>query len=108
MSSAKSKPCTAMSANPLFNNPKRSDITFIVGRPGEQVERIYGHSLIMSIASPVLDELFEGDWKDKEEVEIEAHPQSFLSIMRYVYNQEIVIEKRIIWSRHLFLPRSMI
>ena len=82
-----------MNAHPLFNNDKKSDITFLVGRLGEQVERVYGHSLIMSIASPVLDELFEGDWKDKEEVKIEGHPASFLSIMRYVYSQEIVLEK---------------
>ena len=83
----------ATNAHPLFNNKKKSDITFIVGRHGEQKERIYGHSLIICLASPVLDELFEGDWKDKEEVEIQAHPAPFLSIMRYVYSQDIVIEK---------------
>ena len=89
---AKSKSSNPMSANPLFNNPKRSDITFIVGRPGGPCERVYGHSLVISLGSSVLDELFEGDWKDKEEVEIEGHPASFLSIMRYVYSQEIVLE----------------
>ena len=91
--SAKSKSSNAMSANPLFNNPKRSDITFIVGKPGSQRETVYGHSLVISLGSPVLDQLFEGDWKDKEEVEIEAYPASFLSIMRYVYSQEILLEK---------------
>ena len=90
-----SKPSSsnAMNAHPLFNNKKKSDIAFLVGRPGEQRERIYGHSLIICLASPVLDELLEGDWKDKDEVEIQAHPASFLSIMRYIYSHDIVIEK---------------
>ena len=80
-----------MMASSLLNNPKRSDIVFVVGKPGQQRERIYGHSLIISLGSPVLDALLEGDWKDKEEVQIQCHPLSFMSIMRYVYIQEIIV-----------------
>ena len=80
-----------MTAESLLNNPKRSDIAFVVSKSGEQREKIYGHSLIISLGSPILNELFEGDWKDKEEVEIQCHPLSFMSIMRYVYTQEIIV-----------------
>ena len=89
----KSNSSTGRVTNSLFNNPRRSDITFIVGRSGEQKERIYGHSLIISVRSPVLDELFEENWKDKEEVEIEEHPEAFKSVMRFIYTQEIILEQ---------------
>ena len=80
-------------AESLLNNPKRSDIVFVVGEPGEQRERVYGHSLIISLGSPVFDALLEGDWKGKEEVEIQCHPLSFMSIMRYLYTQEIIVNE---------------
>ena len=89
----KSNSSTERITNSLFNNPRRSDITFIVGRPGEQKERIYGHSLIISLRSPVFDELFEENWKDKEEVEIEEHPEAFKSVMRFIYTQDIIMEQ---------------
>ena len=90
---SKSNSSTGRVANSLFNNSRRSDITFIVGRPGEKRERIYGHSLIISLGSPVLDKLFEEDWKDKEEVEIQEHPEAFKSVMRFIYTQEIILEQ---------------
>ena len=95
-------------AESLLNNPKRSDITFLVGKPGEQTQRIYGHRLIISLGSSALDALLEGDWKDKEEVEIQCHSSSFMSIMCYVYKQEIVVnEDHLVETLNLAMKYSL-
>ena len=47
----------------LFNNPKRSDVRFLVDG-----QTIYGHKVILGMGSPVFDRMFFGDMKEQREV----------------------------------------
>ena len=47
----------------LFNNPKLSDVRFLVDG-----QTVYGHKLILSMGSPVFERMFFGEWKEKREV----------------------------------------
>ena len=52
----------------LFNNPKRSDVRFLVDG-----QTLYGHKVILAMGSPVFDNMFFGDLIEKREViEIEG------------------------------------
>ena len=79
--------------NSLFNNKKKSDITFIVGRPGDKTQKIYGHKLIIGLGSPVLDNLFDTDWKAMKEVKVHCNPSAFITLFKFLYDQELVFEK---------------
>ena len=50
-------------ARSLFNNPKLSDVRFLVGG-----QTVYGHKLILSMGSPVFNRMFFGDLKETRDV----------------------------------------
>ena len=59
----------------LFNNPKRSDVRFLVDG-----QTVYGHKFALSMGSPVFDRMFFGELKEKREV-IEIEDLSFIGFM---------------------------
>ena len=59
----------------LFNNPKRSDVRFLVDG-----QTVYGHKFVLSMGSPVFDRMFFGELKEKREV-IEIEDLSFVGFM---------------------------
>ena len=75
----------------LFNNEEKSDIMFLVGK---NQERFYGHSLIISLASKVFENMFETEWKDKKTVILNFNASAFFTIMRFIYRQEIVFQEQ--------------
>ena len=47
----------------LFNNPKFSDVRFLVDG-----ETVYGHKIMLAMGSPVFESMFYGELKEKREV----------------------------------------
>ena len=47
----------------LFNNPKLSDVRFLVDG-----QTVYGHKFILRMGSPVFESMFFGDLKEQREV----------------------------------------
>ena len=47
----------------LFNNPKWSDVRFLVDG-----QTVYGHKLVLAMGSPVFERMFFGELKEKREV----------------------------------------
>lgn len=47
----------------LFNNPKMSDVSFLVGG-----QTVYGHKLVLGLGSPVFESMFFGELKEQQEV----------------------------------------
>lgn len=85
----------------LFNNEKLSDVVFVVGKPkrdenGNEVKpvEIFGHKDIIGSSCDPLRTCFDGNWEDKDRIRImdfDASP--FLSFLRFIYTDELVIEK---------------
>jgi hypothetical protein len=76
----------------FFNNPYKSDVTFVLGKPDQPKIRVPGHSLIVGLASSVFEQLFENEWKELREIVIDVEASPFMSILRFIYCDEIVIE----------------
>ena len=52
----------------MFNNPKLSDIHFLIGG-----KKIYGHKMVLSMASPVFESMFYGELEEQlREIKIEG------------------------------------
>ena len=47
----------------LFNNPKMSDVRFLVDG-----QTVYGHKLVLGMGSPVFEKMFFGDLKEHRDV----------------------------------------
>ena len=50
-------------AQSLFNNPKMSDVRFLVDG-----QTVYGHKLILAMGSPVFEPMFFGELREQREV----------------------------------------
>ena len=48
---------------PLFNNPRLSDIRFLV-----EGQTVYGHKQVLALGSPVFESMFFGALKEQREV----------------------------------------
>ena len=48
---------------PMFNNPKLSDVRFLV-----EGQTVYGHKFVLAKASPVFESMFYGELKEHREV----------------------------------------
>jgi len=82
----------------LLNNPSMSDLTFKVGQEGKSFPV---HSMIMSTVSPVFFTMIfpsnESNFDRKNEKELsDVSPSVFMSILRFIYRREVVIEKNLI------------
>ena len=87
----------------LFNNEIFCDVVFFVGPKAPKLSqgKIYGHRSIISLSSPVFAEmLFPSKSTNSDpllEVVIEdVHPTALLSILRFIYKKEIVIDRKFI------------
>ena len=63
----------------LFNNPKWSDIRFLVDG-----QTVYGHKFVLRMGSPVFESMFFGDLKEnQDEIEIkDLSPVGFMNALR--------------------------
>ncbi|XP_040579584.1 BTB/POZ domain-containing protein 6-B [Lepeophtheirus salmonis] len=77
----------------LYNNPLMSDVTFIVGREGKEI--IHAHKYVLSIGSPVFQVMFYGHFakvqksSDNPITIIDIEPQSFFTLLKYLYSDVI-------------------
>ncbi|XP_013393274.1 BTB/POZ domain-containing protein 17 isoform X2 [Lingula anatina] len=78
------------SVSSLFNNPRFSDITLVVGS-----ERFHAHKLLLATASDVFETMLTSDrWQDGNAGEITFHESEeclpvFSIVMRYIYTGKI-------------------
>ncbi|XP_055523833.1 kelch-like protein 40b [Wyeomyia smithii] len=75
----------------LYNNEYFSDVTFLVGDNGEP---IYGHKLILTLASEVFYAQFNGQFKEARQsdepiIVTDIQPPIFRDVLRYMYCQKI-------------------
>ncbi|XP_053698175.1 kelch-like protein 41b [Sabethes cyaneus] len=75
----------------LVNNEYLSDVQFSVGNDGE---RMYGHKVILTLASEVFYAQFNGQFKESQRrnqtiVVTDIQPPIFRDILRYMYCQKI-------------------
>ncbi|XP_044739983.1 BTB/POZ domain-containing protein 2-like [Chrysoperla carnea] len=78
----------------LVNNPKFSDIQFIIGRDNQQ--RISAHKLILAARSAVFEAMFYGTLATKsDEIQIpDIEPSAFLSLLNFLYTNEVQISPK--------------
>ena len=55
--------CSRIRNKRLFNNPKQSDVRFLVDG-----QTLYGHKQVLGLGSPVFKSMFFGELKEKREV----------------------------------------
>ena len=79
----------------LFNNETLSDVCFILGKGTGEVQRIPAHKFVLSIGSVVFNAMFNGGFATDScchEVEIpDIEPASFLSLLKFLYTDEVLI-----------------
>lgn len=82
----------------LVNNEYLSDVTFLLGNPGQIM---YGHKVILSLASDVLFALFNGHFAEAEQddgqlLQIaipDIEPQTFYEILFFIYCEDVRLNK---------------
>lgn len=84
----------------LFNQDFESDIVFVVGKPKSQHSmRIPAHKFIVKMGSPVLFTSLSGNWAESDEVIItDFDPSPFLTLLRFMYMDEIVFELKYLYD----------
>ena len=95
----------------LFNNEVFSDVVFVVGPKELKGSRtkIFGHRTIIGLSSPVFAAMLfpkqsnclasKRDEEDRLLIEIEdpeTHPTALLSLFRFIYKKEIVVDRQLI------------
>ena len=79
----------------LFNNETLSDVCFTLGKGTGEVQRIPAHKFVLSIGSVVFNAMFNGGFATDSfchEVEIpDIEPASFLSLLKFLYTDEVLI-----------------
>ena len=78
----------------LFNSETLSDVVFILGKGTPEQMRIPAHRFILSIGSVVFDAMFNGGFSSEpcNEIDIpDIEPVSFLSLLRFLYTDEVSI-----------------
>lgn len=74
----------------LFLNPRLSDQVLVVD--GQQIPV---HSLLLAAASEAFATMFSPDWKSAQPVHVtECSLSAFMSLLRFVYTDEIVMHKQ--------------
>lgn len=76
----------------LLKSGKWADCHFLVGAEPNQI-MLPAHKLIMSMASPVFDAMFNGGLPEKNDpIEIlDVQPEAFKALMEYIYTDKISI-----------------
>lgn len=78
----------------LFNNEVLSDIHFVLGKGTSEQQCIPAHKFVLSIGSVVFDAMFNGGFSSEQYSEInipDIEPASFLSLLRFLYTDEVSI-----------------
>lgn len=76
----------------LLKTGKWADCHFLVGSESNQL-LLAGHKLILAMASPVFDAMFNGGLPEKNDpIEIlDVQPDAFKALMEYIYTDQINI-----------------
>lgn len=70
----------------LYLDSATADVHFIVGRMNAQTERVPAHKLLLITASEVFQTMFNGSWKEQDEVRIvDATADSFKEFLQFFY-----------------------
>ncbi|KAJ3615152.1 hypothetical protein NHX12_018720 [Muraenolepis orangiensis] len=74
----------------MFNNEVMADVFFLVGPPGA-TQRVPGHKYVLAVGSSVFHAMFYGELaENQKEIRIpDVEPASFLSMLKYIYCDEI-------------------
>ncbi|CAN0396998.1 BTB/POZ domain-containing protein 6-like isoform X1 [Lampetra planeri] len=77
----------------MFNNELMADVHFVVGSQ-EETRRVPGHKYVLAVGSSVFHAMFFGELAENtEEIHIpDVDPAAFLTMMRYIYCDEIELE----------------
>ncbi|XP_038206449.1 BTB/POZ domain-containing protein 6-B isoform X2 [Zerene cesonia] len=77
----------------MFNNQLMADVTFIVGPPGH-TQAIPAHKYVLATGSSVFYAMFYGGLAEcKKEIEVpDVEPSAFLTLLKYLYCDEIQLE----------------
>jgi BTB/POZ domain len=68
----------------MVNNPKRSDIVFVVGKT--EPVKFHSHTPILMMHSEVFDSMFSGDFEIFTEIAVtDVEPDIFLQLLNYIY-----------------------
>ncbi|XP_023291285.2 BTB/POZ domain-containing protein 6 isoform X2 [Lucilia cuprina] len=78
----------------MFNNELMSDVTFVVGDDFDTVQTIPAHKYILATGSSVFYAMFYGGLaENKQEIKVpDVEPSAFLTLLRYLYCDEIQLE----------------
>uniref|UniRef100_A0A1B0G5K1 BTB domain-containing protein n=1 Tax=Glossina morsitans morsitans TaxID=37546 RepID=A0A1B0G5K1_GLOMM len=78
----------------MFNNELMSDVKFIVGGDFDTVQTIPAHKYILATGSSVFYAMFYGGLaENKQEIKVpDVEPTAFLTLLRYLYCDEIQLE----------------
>jgi hypothetical protein len=77
---------------PLLGNPFLSDVTFLIGPDKETAIRFPAHSQILANVSEKFQKQFSETWKRHGVIEIKDDATSMISVLRWIYRHELVIE----------------
>ena len=71
-----------------------SDVVF----KGENGNELHAHKIVLSVASPVFSEMFQGDWKEKDQEKLPVPGgfqwEVFEAVIAFLYDDEIVKIKK--------------
>ncbi|XP_017468195.1 PREDICTED: BTB/POZ domain-containing protein 6-B-like isoform X2 [Rhagoletis zephyria] len=78
----------------MFNNELMSDVKFVVGGEFDCVQTIPAHKYILATGSSVFYAMFYGGLaENKQEIKVpDVEPSAFLTLLRYLYCDEIQLE----------------
>ncbi|XP_075148058.1 BTB/POZ domain containing protein 3 lute isoform X2 [Haematobia irritans] len=78
----------------MFNNELMSDVRFVVGGDFDTVQTIPAHKYILATGSSVFYAMFYGGLaENKNEIKVpDVEPSAFLTLLRYLYCDEIQLE----------------
>ncbi|XP_047736582.1 BTB/POZ domain-containing protein 6-B isoform X2 [Hyalella azteca] len=76
----------------MLNNELMADVHFVVG-PQPNPTTFPAHRYVLAVGSSVFYAMFYGGLKTEEEVIVpDVEPQAFLTLLRYLYCDEVVVE----------------
>ena len=83
----------------LLNNPFMSDIAFKVGPEGQEV-KFFGHKFLLSMPSKVFRAMLMPECPESKVSKIidipDVHPTAFMTLLRFIYRNETIVEKELI------------
>lgn len=79
-------PSPSLTGEKLYLNDDFADFHFIFNSKNGQLERIPAHKVLLAISSEVFQAMFNGSWKDKNEIEInDVSSDAFKEFLQFFY-----------------------